>query len=166
MRYARQPDKYSCGPTAILNAMKWAGLDATSRNHLPYLQFSCRTIDLQHPEDFDSNGTLDSDFDRVLRYVGSGVFRVRRKKFPSAKELKKHLKKGGAVAICYHWEEAGQSGEHFCFLAGFERGFFVVINDHDAPNTETVRLRTFATIRKWLKKRKDNPSGWFLTMET
>lgn len=162
MRYIRQPDSYSCGPTAILNAMKWAGIDATSQ-YLPYLQFSCRTIDLETPADPESHGTLSSDFDRVLRYVGTGAFHVRRKKNPTASEMKRHLEKGNAIALAYYWEDETEKGEHFCFIAGLERGLFVCINDHSRP--DTIRLRHMKTIKSWLTKHNDCPMAWFLTAE-
>lgn len=162
MRYVKQPDSYSCGPTAILNAMKWAGIDATSRNHLPYLQFSCRTIDLETPDDSENHGTLDSDFDRVLRYVGRGIFRVQKKKRPTVELLRRRLKNGEAIALVYYWEQGAQTGEHFCFIAGLWHGLFVCINDHGAP---TIMLRRASTIKEWLKKYEDRPTAWFLSME-
>jgi hypothetical protein len=165
MRYLRQPDRYSCGPTAIINAMKWAGLDATSRDYLPYLQFSCRTIDLQNPTDADLNGTMDHDFDRVLRYVGKDVFKIKRRRSPSLPEIIRHLKRGGAVALSYFWQESGQEGLHFCFISGMDRGSFVCVNDHDAPNTATIRKRSRKTLKKWLRKAHDCPTVWFLSLE-
>lgn len=160
----KQPDSYSCGPTAILNAMKWAGIDATGQ-HLSYIQFSCRTIDLETPSDSTNHGTLTSDFDRVIRYVGSGVYTVKRKSRPTVSELKRHLQRGEAIAFAYHWEEAGQKGEHFCFISGFSKGLFVCINDHNALDGATICLRRAKTIKKWMKRFDDCPIAWFLTME-
>ena len=165
VRYCRQLDYVSCGPICILNCLKWSGIDVTSQSHLPYLQFSCRTIDLEEPEDPDNNGTFDSDFDRVLRYVGKGVFNVRRQRFPTAEEIREHLESGGAVAISYHWEEDGQVGDHFCFISGMKRGFFECVNDHHSSYESTVSLRRIITLRTWLKKYDDCPTAWFLTME-
>jgi hypothetical protein len=145
--------------------MKWAGMDVTSRDHLPYLQFGCRTIDLENPTDWEANGTTNADFDRVLRYVGKGEFRIRRKKHPSLESIRRHLKQGGAVCLAYAWEEGGQSGEHFCFIAGLERGLFVCVNDHHAPVVSAVIRRSATTLRRWLKKTSEDPCVWFLTLE-
>jgi hypothetical protein len=162
MRYIKQPDKFSCGPTAILNAMKWAGIDANGRDHIPYLQFACRTYDL---EDMEGQGTFNHDFDRVLRYVGKGSFAVKRKKNPTLSEMRRHLKAGHAIALAYHWEDGGQSGEHFCFIAGLWNGLFICINDHTELSGPTIRLRRPETVRKWLKKYEDCPTAWFLMIE-
>jgi hypothetical protein len=145
--------------------MKWSGIDASSRNHLPFLQFSCRTIDPEFPDDFDANGTTDQDFDRVLRYVGKGNFKVRRKKHPTLAQIRAHLKSGGAVALSYRWRESGQIGDHFCFIAGTSRGSWICINDHYSPDQGTTRLRKPKTVAKWIKRGKDYPTAWFLSLE-
>lgn len=170
MKYIRQPDKYSCGPTAIVNAMKWAGIDANSRELIPFLQFGCRTIDLENPEDAESNGTTDQDFDRVLRYVAKGHFKIRRRKNPRINEIIKHLKAGKAVVLSYFWGPGSLKYGHFCFLLSVERGRVVTINDHES---ETIRRRTFATIAKWIKNKSwdekkgedESPYAYFLTLE-
>lgn len=165
MKYCRQPDNYSCGPTAIINAMKWAGMDASLKSHLPFLQFGCHTIDLECP-DPENNGTTDWDFDRVLRYVAKGTFTVNRKKKPSFKELKAHLEKGHAACMSYHWEENNQIGDHFCFIEKLERGLFVCVNDHNAANENTVTYRSDKTIQKWLKKGDEYPFIWLLRISS
>lgn len=165
MRYARQPDKYSCGPTAILNALKWAGEDVSTKEHLPFLQFGCRTIDLEHPHDIDLNGTTDDDFDRVLRYVAKGMFRIRKVNHRSVAKMKAHLARGGAICFSYYWAEDGQSGHHFAFIEKLDRGQFVIVNDHNAQNEDTVTIRTSTTLRRWLKKHKESPCVWFLTLQ-
>lgn len=165
MRYIQQRDRVSCGPVSITNALKWAGLDATGRDSLPFLKFACRTVDLENPTDFESQGTDDWDFDRVLRYVGKGTFKVRRKKFPSLRDIEKHIETGGAVAFSYHWEDGAEGEDHYSFISGMERGFFCCVNDHSSPNSATVNLRSVDTLRKWLKRHNDCPVAWFLTME-
>lgn len=164
MRYVRQVDLYSCGPVSILNILKWAGLNASQEAYLPFLQFGCQTIDLEDST-WDNNGTSNIDFDRVLRYVGKGTFKVRRKKNPRFKDIQEHLLTGGAVALAYHWDEDNQSGEHFMFISEISRGRFICINDHRARQENTVAARHPTSIKKWLKKSKDCPCAWFLTKE-
>jgi hypothetical protein len=163
-KYIRQPDSYSCGPTAILNALKWAGLDVTLQE-FPLLQFSCRTVD-PDSNDIEDHGTLDHDFDRVLRWSGKKVLKVRRRKNPSFKDIYIHVKSGGAICLGYFWREKKQGGEHFCFISGMRRGLFHVVNDHtilDFSNSND-RLRTSKTIKNWMKiKTDDCPIAWFLT---
>lgn len=126
----------------------------------PMLQFGCRTIDPNN--DRDEHGTFDHDFDRVLRWSGKKVLKIRRRKNPSFKDIKQHLKNGGSICLGYYWKEWGQEGGHYAFMTGMKRGFFMVVNDHSIP--DTTRLRTSKTIRKWLSiKTSDCPIAWFLT---
>jgi hypothetical protein len=134
----------------------------TVKDYLPFLQFGCRTIDPQDPHS-DQNGTYNTDFDRVLKYVGRGVFRVRKRKHPRLTTIQKHLESGGAVALAYQWwESATESNGHFCFMAGFENGMFVVANDHLAPLDNTQTMRRPTTVKSWLRHVGDDPIAWFL----
>lgn len=129
---------------------------------LPFLQFSCQVYD---PLDPRGGGTNDSEFDRVIRYVGHGFFTARLVRNPTVEGMKRHLKKGGAVCLGYHWDARVEDGEHFCFFAGIENNNFVTVNDHDSPvyPYKTVRNRTQKTIKSWMKKRYGCPTAWFLT---
>lgn len=152
MRYFRQPDQYSCGPTAIANALVWAKVEVKFRPVMPFLQFSCHTRDLEFPNDWDSNGTLNSHFDRTLRYVTKGILDIRRVKNPSVAQMKKHLLLGGAIAFSYHWREKdGQRGDHFVFVPEMKGDDFVVVNDHDLRKGRTSRLRSTKKMREFLK---------------
>jgi hypothetical protein len=161
MGYIVQDDAYSCGPTAIINSLKWAGMSVTKEN-LDLFRFSCRTIDPEFPDDWDSNGTTDSDLDRVLRYAGKGRIRVRKNKRPSFPMLMRHLKSGGAIIVAYYWKEEGQSGHHFAFISGLKNGYFEVVNDHSRRGI--VTRRRSSTIRKWLKRKDGSPICWFIEM--
>jgi len=160
--YVKQPNPYSCGPTAILNALKWAGLDVTLQQ-FPLLEYSCRTSGPDGDKEDDEIGILDHDFDRVLRWSGKRIFKkIKRKKYPTFKEIKKHLQKGGSICLGYYWIEGKQSGGHYAFLSGIKNGLIEVINDHSVD--DKINLRTDKTIRKWMKSKKiDAPIAWFLT---
>jgi len=161
-RYARQTDDYSCGPTAIINALKWSGFDMTLQL-LPFFQHSCRTIDPVYFDDWDKNGTFDSDFDRVLRWSSRGKIKVRKKNCPLIEEIKEHLKDGGALCLSYYWRVKKENIGHFIFIEKLEDGYFFIINDHD-NNKETVKRRREKTIKKWLSNRYSGGSiAWFLT---
>ena len=166
MRYVAQSDDFSCGPVAILNALKWVGSDATIKNYLPFLQFGCRTIDLEDPTNWDDNGTSNQDFDRILRYVGKGKFKIRRTHRPTVPMIRRHLMAGGSVALGYFWRDGTSFGEHFCFLSKMENNQFVTANDHLSTTYNAVCYRLEKTIRRWLKKSDDSPVAWFLTKES
>ena len=159
MRFIRQPTSISCGPTAVLNVLKWAGIEA-NLSHFPLLEFSCQTVDFSDPNNFEKNGTTDHDFDRVLRYVTKAFLKVRRNKRPSFKKIIEHLYTGESIVLSYRWEEDGQFGDHFCFLAGMKNGLIVCVNDHNAHD-KNPNLRRKTTIKQWLKK--GLPYAWFLT---
>lgn len=163
MRYIRQPDEISCGPTAILNALKWAGLPVT-HDDLPKIQFACKTANAIDPNDTENAGTYDHDFDRTLRYAGAPAFKVKRKSNFSFKSVKDHLLAGGAVCIGYYWEEKGQEGAHFAIIERIEGGYWITVNDHLSKTA--VKRRKEATVRKWLTLKKNGcPSVWFLTLK-
>lgn len=162
MRYVIQPDKISCGPTAIINALKWAGVP-TSLQDLPKIQFSCKTVNPVDPTNVEAAGTYDHDFDRTLRYAGAPVFTVKKKSRPSFKSVKDHLAGGGAICIGYWWMEEGEENAHFAFIEGLKGSRWIVVNDH-ASTKEPTKLRNEKTVRKWLTTRKNGcPAVWFLT---
>jgi len=164
MRYIRQPDEISCGPVAILNALKWAGLSVTSEHDLPKIRFACKTVNQHDPLDTETAGTYDHDFDRTLRYVGAPVFDVKRKNRFSFKSVKEHLLAGGAVCIGYWWQEGTKEGAHFAIIERIEKGLWVTVNDHSSSSA--TKRRKEATVRKWLADRKSGcPSVWFLTLK-
>lgn len=166
MRYFRQPDQYSCGPTAIANALVWGGVDVKIRQLIPLLKFSCQTIDFEFPDNWEANGTMDSHFDRTLRYASKGVLKVRRSQDPTTDAIKEHLLSGGAVALGYYWKEGDQSGEHYVFISEFKKEHFVFINDHDCRKGRTSRHRSIKRVREYLKNRdsENNPAVvWYLT---
>lgn len=161
-RYVLQSDRYSCGPIAILNALKWAGQKINKFELLPFLQFACRTIDLEYPEDFDLNGTHDSDFERVLRYTGKGMFFIKRPKILTVKQLKLHLKRGGALAFSYYWKDGADGGEHWAFMPEYKNSSFMIVNDHTG---EVVKARSEKTIRQWFRKKYSSPTFYLLTLK-
>lgn len=72
IRYVRQRNQYSCGPVAVLNAMKWAGMPVTAKDHLKWVSEECKA---------DRTGTWISDVDHFLRKLPClKVRKVRRRR--------------------------------------------------------------------------------------
>lgn len=162
-KYIVQPDRYSCGPAAIYNSLKWAGVKINLKL-FHVLQHSCRTIDPEAPHSFEANGTFDSDFDRVLRWSLKGKAEVKRKERPTFKQLKGHLDSGGSVCLGYFWEHKNKTLGHFIFIEGIKIGCFVIINDYEYTTSKKILLRRPSMIKKWLRKKgKDIPIAWLLT---
>lgn len=111
-RYVRQRDRWSCGPIAVLNALRWVGLD------LPYsfaMNELWRDLHVRPPK-----GTCYYDVDDYLKAAAkiSGLFKVQ-EFFPSppTSRLIEHLQAGGAIIFRYRWKYRGKVGYHLEFLA-------------------------------------------------
>jgi hypothetical protein len=152
-RYARQKkSSFNCGPVAILNCLKWAGAKVNVRQHLPYLEFAVRIHD-----NAEDPGTLDHDFDRVLRYSASKNLSVLRPKRLTLRALEKHLDQGGAVAVGYYFSGGGG---HFTLLVGTKGRGFIAANDTRADKCRTLSYKRRATVAGWVKNQ--NNGFWLL----
>lgn len=118
MRYARQPHARSCGPTAILNALKWAGRPATLKREYPILRAECKC----------TNGTWRYIFDRVIRKHAKGLFTVERRALPTYSQLRRLCRSGHAFVLAYMnvgWQDA-----HYAFYFP-SAGKLYAVNEHD-----------------------------------
>lgn len=160
-RYLRQYNNFSCGPIAILNALKWAGRRVTYAYHYEQLAVDCGL-----KADEDDYGTDNRDLDRVLRMHGKDYYTVRKPKTPTFEEFEQHLKNGGSAILCYlHYDEEGPEG-HYAFFPEYleESDIFVGIND---KMYETYTERTRTELLNRFKKREHGkstyPRVWLLT---
>lgn len=163
-RYLKQYDDYSCGPTAILNALKWAGRSVAYRTHYKRAAKGCRVTE----GDYKDRGTLSIDFDRTIRMLGKKYFSVRKVRSCTIQQLADHLENGGA-AVLAHLEEDLYAGQksiegHFSFWFASDGLTFTGAND-GGPGATITRSRE-EIVRK-IRKRKyagDNyPEVWLLT---
>lgn len=110
-RYVKQRDKYSCGPAAIMNVLKWAGVKFSYREKIEVLQEVCGCK--------PGRGTMHQNFDQALRWAVWEVedaLRIRRVRRPKLCQIEKHLKMGGAVVLNYAWERDGEGSRHYALL--------------------------------------------------
>ena len=92
-RYASQPYDATCGPTAVINAGKWAGLGLSVKHDFVFMMDLCET-------DWEI-GTYPWGIDRGLRIaLGLNGVKVTRKRNASIKDIEKHLSKDGSVVVC------------------------------------------------------------------
>lgn len=136
-RYVRQRDLISCGPLAILNALKWAGIRATvGRDYKRLRRLTGVTA---------SYGTTSFDMDRVL-FKTRGLM-VRRARKNTMRELQKHLEKGGAVvAVCHsHFRPKFGKEGHALFIIGMTRSkkSFKVVNGYQGRTNMLMRRSIF-----------------------
>lgn len=124
-RYIRQRDNYSCGPVALLNALKWAGrTKGTSYATLPSWRGTCQTD--------RRTGTSFTNLFRAARMLP--VLGAKKAK-PTVRlaDIDAHLKRGGAVILGsvselmsdFHWflviGKINMAGEPSYKVVNFDR---------------------------------------------
>lgn len=155
-RYIRQRDNYSCGPVALLNALKWAGATrGTSYATLPSWRDTCRTTRRE--------GTRFTDLFRAARMLPLLGARKAKPRVRLA-DIDAHLRHGGAVILGsvsepmggFHWflvtERLELSGEPSYKVVNFDR-------------RATQRLVSAKTIKRSMRlaaSRKGYPRALFL----
>ena len=163
LRYVRQYNDYTCGPVAIINAIKWSGHKATIKQDLKHITNECRCD--------PRNGTSHGNFDRILRKESKERFRVRRRLFPTLEEIAQHLvRPGHSVIINFLRVNKGgiEIDAHYALLVGAMEAVqeFVQINSFEG---ETVARVNRYQLAEDLRQRKSirgkvYPRAWFLTL--
>lgn len=156
-RYIRQRDNYSCGPVALLNALKWAGATkGTSYKTMPAWRDVCRTTKLR--------GTSFIDLFRAARTLPLLGARKARPKVRLV-DIDAHLKHGGAVILGSVSELMGDSLHWFLITEKIaldgEPSYRVVNFDHRS----TQRLVSAKMIKRGMRlaaKRDGYPRALFL----
>lgn len=117
--YLKQQDYVSCGPIAIINAMKWRGLSASRRSHLKKIKAKCNC--------FGRYGTHPRDMHRVLRsYIGDAEHIEE----PKIKLLNDILDLGLSTIIGYSYKRKDKKEEaHYTFCIGRTDHYYILVND-------------------------------------
>jgi len=138
----KQPHKASCGPVAVINALKWLGKPATYRTHLK----KCKK--LGYPT--NPAGTSRRLLSRFLRYFKIKYKRVTR---PTLNDITKELDKGNAIILLYRtYSESGSWG-HYTFINGYNDWGF------KSKNALVPKFRPIiADFFRWSKRAKTD--GW------
>lgn len=134
LRYCIQKDNFSCGPIAIINASKWCGLNLTL-DDLKDVRKTCKT---------EYDGTWDEDFNIAVRHYLGCKLRIRRRVNFGYKDVKKHLKNGGAVIVSHcevdYTKKASELDMHYSFWYGLSN-LIIGVNYYD-------KCKNFPIIRK------------------
>jgi len=135
-RYAKQPRGSSiCGPIAILNALKWAGAQATLRKDLKEIikKTGCNRGEY---------GTMLTAFEVALRHFGKEWFRVTVKyPWPGIETLETFLRNPEhAVITVFRWRDKKSltSGEHYAFITGVSKTGRTFFSVNYGDNYQTV----------------------------
>ena len=126
-RYASQPYDSTCGPTAVINAGKWAGLGLSVKHDFVFMMDLCET-------DWEI-GTYPWGIDRGLRIaLGLNGVKVTRKRNASIKDIEKHLSKDGSVVVC--------NKDHVFLITDQTKKMFITQNYREGSTTGRVRKNT------------------------
>jgi len=134
-RYAKQLDRYSCGPTAIANMLKWGGVRLNYKRDRKRLIADCGSSFLR--------GTSSKMFNSVLRFYGNmlGVS-VRRKYRPKLADIDRHLSQGGIVIVNYEHRK----GRHYAVITEGDGRTYNTVNAY------RVRKAVHTITRRMLKR--------------
>ena len=126
VRFNKQYDNYSCGPVAILNALKWAGYNCTYKQDFHFIKELCECVN-----EPDWQGTHYLNLSSALKEYRIKFKFIRK---PSLFQIVTHLEKGGAVIlrVLFKEEENHQDtffGHYFlCFDFDSKKSIFKVVN--------------------------------------
>ncbi|MFA5024169.1 MAG: C39 family peptidase [Patescibacteria group bacterium] len=146
IRYIRQRDEYSCGPVAIVNALKFIGINAT-HDSVCYVSMLCNCC--------RETGTEPEDIERAFKAL---EVKFKRKIFPTLKEIDDHIDNGGALLLDYFWSP--EDG-HYTLCIGRTPKYYVFVNDEDDKTIARRKRNTLRNTMKWCRV-SENPWCWFI----
>lgn len=150
MRYLNQTNRHSCGPVAVINALKWAGIKATWEKDGKRITKLCNTT---------KDGTLGGDVTVAVRKASKGKIKVTRRFIrldlrtfrhsprSDLQKIDRHLKKGGAVLLdlsAYNLQ--GEICGHISCCVGKDGDFYLIANH--VHRTDMVGGNTVQRIHK------------------
>jgi hypothetical protein len=152
-RFIKQRDNYSCGPVAIVNALKWAGVRATYA-HVTLYSILCET-----EKDI---GTQISALHKALTLTKA--FKVVRLYNPSIKRIDEHVDGGGAVLFASTTVLTEEDYEgHYALIVSRSPKKFGICNLDTSGNSYRAYPRNLF-IRKYMKRfKRGKPVVWLLT---
>lgn len=158
--YIKQPSRYSCGPTALYNLIKWR-YDHKSHKmpkHLSYRQIH-QMCDCKLPF-----GTEYKDFENtlctILRDTKTSLRSLRMYDNVNFNQTTEHINKGGVALIEYYWNDPnGRSGEHYILIdklnkENYSTKYNVVNPDDKAELSNTEQFITRREFQSTLKPYK------------
>ena len=162
-RYSKQYNYFSCGPIALLNALKWAGCNYSLKNDLKRIKKLCK---------LDNDGVLVSDFHSALKKESKNILKYKRYIKFSINNMISHLNNGGSIILNYRFvfEDYGEEIRHFTLITSIRRNKFIAINNNIVNN----KIKTTGTIsydkmkemiKSYRKYKLPFPTAWFLTKD-
>jgi hypothetical protein len=189
VRYLKQPEKYSCGPIAVMNVFKWAGFVFSHREAKDWFYAE---VGYWPGSRWQEGGTSPCSIDQGLRSVNRRIgnpLRVLRRYHVTKAELDQRLADGEAAILLtgrkpdlysvtpeFQGREPGEFWGHYVFCLGRRGSQYILVNDartcdwehktiYYAPNQRMRKmLRRYGSARALRRygKRTCYPTAWFL----
>jgi len=151
IRYVKQPHANSCGPTAIINAARWAGKNL---NMSTDYQRICKDTKF-HKND----GTNKFEVDAYMRKNLSNVMKVTKLKMPTPEIINKHLKSGKSAIVCYSYRTKVAPMTYM--------GHYTLVTDIDSKNRWLAHNEDVELGSVWTSSKKFfsflKPTVWILS---
>lgn len=162
-RYFKQRDFSRCGPVAIFNSLKWAGVDVTIKHDFSRI---CRLCP------YDGKGVPHVYMDRTLRKAGRGHFTARLVRRPKLREIENHLRSGGAVIFNFYWEKVTrnhiETSRHYVLMSDMSPSgtYFGMANyQKERPAYQRVHRNTIKNHLLRYQRTDRIYKAWFLTRD-
>jgi hypothetical protein len=155
-RYVRQRDKNSCGPIAILNALKWAGVRVSIRRGYKLIRKDTKYC----PHD----GTPPYFMGRVL--YKNRRLTVRRPRRFSIRAIEDHLQNGGAAVLLSTEYANNHWGGHASVLLGISESgqSFRITGRYSNETVSVIRRQTLlGVVRKRRIEDTLYPQAWLIS---
>ncbi len=161
--YFKQRDFFRCGPVAILNALKWAGVYVTVKHDLPRICRLCSCVD---------SGIYHETMDMALRKMGRGHYTTRLVRRPKLHEIEDHLRSGGALIVNFYWEKVTrnhiETSRHYVLMSDMSPSgtrFGMANYQKKRPVYQRVHRNTIKNHLLRFQRVDEKFKAWFLTRE-
>lgn len=153
-RYIKQRDTFRCGPVAVLNSIRWAGLGVATDFVYDLSEFMGCTR---------PGGTPAAPFEETLRDMGRALqlYKVSTMYKPKLYQIEDHLEKDGSVILNVSSDRTFNR-RHYMNVIGTTGKKFTVVNAYQGNSAvHDVSREKFKKhfVNHWLPQYK----GWFLT---
>lgn len=160
IRYVKQQNKYSCGPIAIINAIKWSGHKFAMKANLRLVirASGCEKI---------LGCRRSRCFDHALRVFGDKKFKVKLKICPSIRFIENHLRQPGTAIIVNisRFDNHKVLQGHYILITKVSRSgkSFIVINYFTGETRSLIKRSILINDCRRRKSVRIHPVVWFLT---
>lgn len=134
IRYVRQKDDYSCGPVALINAIKWLGYNYPYKDNIFFIKKLC---DCKKEEDW--SGTHYYDLSKALKKL-----KIKNKfnENPKISEIIEHIENEGSLILRELYKENKEWCGHYFFIYGYDsqEKEFLTVNSRKDETMSKISL--------------------------